>query len=161
MTLVLKLLIELIGLLTILITPNPTGQPACLEEAQLIKRFANHQTSVQRSNHLLKLRHNGIKLSLSQKRSTSFSWIEPAQRSTGRNNPDTKYRKCSVLSTSFSTCTCFVHQGRPAKNYETLHGLVSLRESSGRATRRPAEGTIPRSLLREVTYRILPPLPTM
>ena len=78
MTSVLKLLIELVGSLTILIAPNPTGQPARLEEAQLIERFANHRTSVQRSNHLLELRHDGIKLSLLQKRSISFSWIELA-----------------------------------------------------------------------------------
>ena len=65
MTSVLKLLIELVGLLTILIAPNPTGQSACLEEAQLIERFANHRTSVQHSNHLLELRHDSIKLSLS------------------------------------------------------------------------------------------------
>ena len=48
-------------------------QPARLEKAQLIKRFANHQTSTQRLNHLLELRHNGIKLLLLQKRLTSFS----------------------------------------------------------------------------------------
>ena len=47
MTLVLKLLIELIGSLTILIAPNPTDQPAHLEEAQLIERFANYRTSSQ------------------------------------------------------------------------------------------------------------------
>ena len=39
MTLVLKVLIELVGSLTILIAPNPTVQPAHLEEAQLIKRL--------------------------------------------------------------------------------------------------------------------------
>ena len=136
-------------------------QPARLEEAQLIERFANHRTSVQRSNHLLELRHDSIKLSLSQKRSTSFSWIEPAQRSTDRNNPDTQHRKCSVSSTSFSTCTCPVHPGRPAENYETLHRLVPPGKSLGRATRRPAEGTIFRLLLWEVTYGMLPLLPTM
>ena len=157
----LKLLIELVGSLTILIAPNPTGQPARLEEAQLIERFANHRTSVQRLNYLLELRHNRIKLSLSQKGSISFSWIEPARRSTGRNNPDTQHRKCSVLSTNFSTCTCPVYPGRPAENYETLHRLVSLGKSSGRATRRLAEGTISRPLLREVTYRMLPLLPIM
>ena len=64
MTSVLKLLIELIDSLTILIAPNPMGQPACLEEAQLVDGFANHQTSIQRSNHLLELRHDSIKLSL-------------------------------------------------------------------------------------------------
>ena len=112
-------------------------------------------------NHLLELRHDGIKLSLSQKRSTSFSWIEPARRSTGRNNPDTQHRKCSVSSTSFSTCTCPVYPGRPAENYETLYGLVPPGKSSGRATRRPAEGTISRPLLREVIYGMLPLLPTM
>ena len=161
MTSVLKLLIELVGSLIILIAPNPTGQPARLEEAQLIERFANHRTSVQRLNHLLELRHDGIKLSLSQKRSTSFSWIEPARRSTGRNNPDTQHRKCSVSSTSFSTCTCPVHPGRPAENYETLHRLVPLGKSSGRATRRPAEGSIFRPPLREVTYGMLPLLPKL
>ena len=136
-------------------------QPARLEEAQLIERFANHRTSVQRSNHLLELRHDGIKLSLSQKRSTSFSWIEPARRSTGRNNPDTQHRKCSVSSTSFSTCTCSLHPGRSAKNYETLHGLIPLGKSSGKATRRQAEGMISRPLLQEVIYGMLPLLPTM
>ena len=40
----LKLLIELVGSLIILIAPNPMGQPARLEEAQLIERFANHRT---------------------------------------------------------------------------------------------------------------------
>ena len=108
MTLVLKLLIELIGSFTILITLNLTGQLARLEEAQLIERFANHQTSVQHLNHLLKLRHNGIKLSLLQKRSTSFSWIKLAQKSTNKNNPDTQHHKCSISSTSFSTCTCLI-----------------------------------------------------
>ena len=136
-------------------------QPARLEEAQLIERFANHRTSVQRSNHLLELRHDGIKLSLSQKRSTSFSWIEPARRSTGRNNPDTQHRKCSVSSTSFSTCTCPVHPGRPAENYETLYGLVPLGKLSASTTRRPAEGSISRPLLREVIYGMLPLLLTM
>ena len=152
MTSVLKLLIELVGSLTILIAPNPTGQPARLEEAQLIERFANHRTSVQRSNHLLELRHDGIKLSLSQKRSTSFSWIEPARRSTSRNNPNTQYRKYSVSSTSFSTCTCPVHPRRPVENYKTLHALVSQEKSLEKATRRPAEGTISRFLLRKVIY---------
>ena len=64
MTLVLKLLIELVGFLTILITLNPMGQPVYLKEAWLIERFANHQTSVKRLNHPLKLRYNDIKLSL-------------------------------------------------------------------------------------------------
>ena len=157
----LKLLIELVGSLTILIALNLTGQLARLEEAQLIKRFANHWTSIQCSNHLLKLCHNGIKLSLLQKCSTSFSWIEPARRSTDRNNPDTQHRKCSISSTSFSTCTCPVHPRRPAENYETLHRLVPPGKLSGRATRRPAEGTISRPLLREVTYGVLPLLPIM
>ena len=47
MTFVMKLLIKLVGFLTILIAPNPMGQAARLEEAQLIKRFVNHQTSSQ------------------------------------------------------------------------------------------------------------------
>ena len=161
MTSVLKLLIELVGSLTILIAPNPTSQPACLEKVQLIERFANYQITVQRLNHLLELCHDGIKLSFSQKRSTSLSWIEPAQKSTSRNNPNTQHRKCSVSSTSFSTCICLVHPGRLAENYETLHRLVLLGKSSGRATKRPAEGSISRPLLWEVTYGILPLLPTM
>ena len=161
MTLVLKLLIELVGSFTILIAPNLTGQPACLEKAQLIKRFANHRTSVQRSNHLLELRHDGIKLSLSQKRSTSFSWIEPARRSTGRNNPNTQHRKCSVSSTSFSTCTYLIYLGRPGENYETLHGLVPPGKLLRRTIKRPAESTISRPLLQKVTYGMLPLLPTM
>ena len=134
-------------------------QLARLEEAQLIERFANHRTSVERSNHLLELRHKGIKLSLSQKRSTSLSWIEPAQRSTSRNNPDTQHHKCSVPSTS--TCTCSVYLGRLTENYETLHGLVPLGKSLGRATKRPAEDSISRPLLWEVIYEMLPLLPTM
>ena len=72
-TLVLKLLIEFVGFLTILIVPNLIGQPAHLEEAQLIKRFANDQTFVKRLNHLLELRHNSIKSLFLQKRLTSFS----------------------------------------------------------------------------------------
>ena len=90
-----------------------------------------------------------------------LSWIKPAQRSIGRNNPNTQYRKCSVSSTSFSTCTCLVYPERPAENYKTLHGLVPLGKSSGRATKRPAEGSISRPLLREVTYGMLPLLPIM
>ena len=136
-------------------------KPACLEEGQLIKHFANHWTSVQRSNYLLELFYNGIKLSLLQKHSTSFSWIEPAQRSNGRNNSYIQYRKCSVSSTSFSTCTCLIHPGRPAENYTTLHRLVPPGKSSGRATRRSAKGSIFRPLLRKVTYWMLPLLATM
>ena len=45
MTSVLKNLIELVGLLIILIAPNLTDQLACLEEAQLIKRFGNYRIS--------------------------------------------------------------------------------------------------------------------
>ena len=161
MTLVWKHLIELVGFLIILIAPNPTGQLAHLEEAQLIKRFANHQFSVQRSNHLLELRHNGIKFLLLQKRLTSFSWIKPAWRSIGRNNPNTQHCKCSVSSTSFSICTCTVYPGRPEENYETLHRLVFPEKLLEKATRRPAEGTISRPLLWEVTYKMLPLLLTM
>ena len=151
----LKLLIELIGFLTILITPNPTGQPAYLEKAQLIECFANHWTSVQYLNHLFKLCHDGIKLLFLQKRSTSFSWIKLGQRSTSKNKPDTQYRKCSVSSTNFSTCNCPVYLGRLAENYKTLHRLVPLEKLLGRSTRRPAKGTISRPLLREVTYGML------
>ena len=43
--LVLRLPIKLVGFFTILIAPNLTGQQTCLEEAQLIERFVNHQTS--------------------------------------------------------------------------------------------------------------------
>ena len=136
-------------------------QPASLEEAQLIKRFANHRTSVQRSNDLLELHHDGIKLSLLQKRSTSLSWIESAPKSTCRNNPDTQHRKFSVSSTSFSIYTCLVHPRRPAENYETLDGLVPPGKSSGRAIRRPIEGLISKPLLRKITYGMLPLLPTM
>ena len=161
MTLVLKFLIKLVGSLTILITPNPIGQPVCLEEAQLIKRFANDRIFVQCLNHLLKLRYNGIKLSLSQKRSTSLSWIELDQKSTGRNNPDTQHHKCFVSSTNFNTCTCPIHLGKPEENYETLHGLVPSGKSLGRATRRPVKGSISRLVLRKVTYGMLPLLPTM
>ena len=64
MTLVLKVMIKLVDLFTILIALNPMGQLAHLEKAQLIERFANHQTSVQRLNHLLELCHDSIKLSL-------------------------------------------------------------------------------------------------
>ena len=42
MTFVLKLLIELVGFLTVLIAANTMVQLARLEKAQLIKRFANH-----------------------------------------------------------------------------------------------------------------------
>ena len=136
-------------------------KPSRLEEAQLIKNFANHQTSVQRSNHLLELRHNGIILSLSQKRSTSLSWIELAWKSTSRNNPNTQNCKWSVSSTSFSTCTCHVNLRRPSENYKTLHRLVPLGKSSGRATRMPAEGSISRLLLWKVIYGMLPLLPIM
>ena len=154
-------MIELVGSFTILIAPNPMNQPACLEEAQLIEYFANHRTSVQHSNHLLELHHDGIKLSLLQKHSISFSWIEPAQRSIGKNNPNTQHRKCFISSTSFSTCTCSVYPGRPVENYETLHRLISLRKLSGRVTRRPAKGKISRPLLWKVTYGMLPLLQTM
>ena len=136
-------------------------QPAHLEEAQLIKCFANHQTFVQHSNHLLKLRHNGIKLLLLQKCSTSSSWIEQAWRSTSRNNPDTWYYKCSVSSTIFSTCICFVHPKRPAKNYETPYTLVLLEKLLEKATRKPGKGTISRLLLQKVIYGMLPLLSTM
>ena len=78
MTLVLKFLIELVGSFTILIVSNLTGQPAGLEETQLIECIANHRTSIQSSNYLLEFRNNGIKLSLLQKCSTTFSWIELA-----------------------------------------------------------------------------------
>ena len=60
----LKLLIELVGFFTILIALVPMGQLACLEKAQLIKRFANYQTFVKRLNHLLELCHNSFKLLL-------------------------------------------------------------------------------------------------
>ena len=60
----LKLLIELVDLFTILIAPNPISQLVYLKEAQLIKHFANYQTSIKCLNYLLKLRHNGIKLLL-------------------------------------------------------------------------------------------------
>ena len=108
-------------------------------------------------NDLFKLHYNDIKLSLLQKCSTSFNWIEPAQRSIGRNNPNTQQCQCLISSTSFSTCTytCSIHPKRPAKNYETLYKLVYLGKLSKRPIRRPAEGMIPRLLLRQVTYRIL------
>ena len=112
-------------------------------------------------NHLLELRHNGIKLSFLQKRSTSFSWIKLAERSIGRNNPDTEHRKCSISSTSFSICTYLVYLGRPVENYKTLHRLVPLRKLSGRAMKRLVEGSISRPLLQEVTYGMLPLLPIM
>ena len=107
------------------------------------------------SNHLPELCHNGIKLSLLQKRSISLSWIEQAQRSTGRNNPDNQYYNYSVSSTSFSTCTYSVNSEKPAKNYETLHELDFLRKSSGRATKKLAKGTVSRFLLRKITYGML------
>ena len=130
-------------------------KPAHLEEVQLIERFANHRTSIQRLNHLLKLRHNSIKLLLSQKCSTSFNWIKPVWRSIGSNNLNTQYCKCFVSSTSFSIYTYLVHPRKPVENYETLHGLVSLEKLSRRGTRKPAEGMISQLLLREVTYRML------
>ena len=98
---------------------------------------------------------------LLQKRSISLSWIELAQRSTGRNNSNTQNCKYSVSSTSFNTCTYLVYLGRSAENYETLYELVPLGKSLGRATRRPAEGTISRLLLWEVTYEMLLLLPIM
>ena len=67
MTSVLKLLIELVGSLTILIAPNPMSQLARLEEAQLIERFAIYRIFVQRLNYLLELCHDSIKFSLLQK----------------------------------------------------------------------------------------------
>ena len=136
-------------------------QQTYLEEAQLIKRFTNYQTSVQYLNHLLELRHDGIKLSLSQKRSTSFSQIKLAWKNISRNNPNTQHRKCFVSSNSFSIFTYPIHPEKPAENYKTLYGLILLWKSLGRATRRPAEGTISRLLLREVIYRMLLLLPTM
>ena len=54
-------MIELIGFLTILITPNAMGWLAYLKKTQLIECFANHQISVKRSNDLLELHHNNIK----------------------------------------------------------------------------------------------------
>ena len=154
-------MIGLVSLFIIFIAPNPMDQLACLEEAQLIKHFINHQTSVKHLNHMLKLRHDGIKLLLSQKCLTNFSWIELAWRSISGNNSNIKYRKCSILSSSFSTCTYLVYQKRPAKNYKTLHRLVFLEKLSKRATRRPAEDTISRHLLQKVIYSILLLLPTM
>ena len=136
-------------------------QLACLEEAKLIKRFANHWTSVQGSNHLLELCHDGIKLSLLQKYSTSFSLIKPARKNTSRKNPDIQHHKCSVPSSSFSTCTYLVYLERPSENYKTLHRLNLLEKSSERATRKPAKGMIFRPLLRKVIYRMLPLLPIM
>ena len=47
MTSVLKHLIKFIGSLTIPIALNPLDLLARLEEAQLIERFTNHQTSSQ------------------------------------------------------------------------------------------------------------------
>ena len=78
-----------------------------------------------------------------------------AQRSIGRNNPNTQHHKCSISSTNFSTYTYPVYSRKPAENYKTLHRLVSLEKSLKKAIRRPAKGTISRPLLREVTYRIL------
>ena len=136
-------------------------QPVCLEETQLIEHFANHRTSVQCLNHLLKLYHNGIKLLLLQKCSTNFSWIKPARRSTSRNNLNTQYCKCSISNINFSTYTYLVHPKKPAKNYKTLHGLVLPGKSLGRAMRRLAKGKISRLLLQKITYGMLPLLPTM
>ena len=141
MTLVLKLLIKLIDLLIILIAPNLMGPPVCLVKTQLIKSILNSL------NHLLKLRHNGIKLLLLQKYSTYFSWKKLAQKNISRNNPDTQQRICFISNTNFSTCTCPVYLRRPAENYETLHGLVSSRKLSGNTTKKPAKGIISRPLL--------------
>ena len=41
MTLVLKLLIKLVGLLTILISPNPTDRSAHLKKTKLIETLSN------------------------------------------------------------------------------------------------------------------------
>ena len=82
-------------------------------------------------------------------------------KKTGRNNPNTQNHKCSVSSTISNTCICSVYLGRSAANFENLYGLVSLRKLSARATRRLAEGTISRSLLWKVLYRMLPLLPIM
>ena len=156
-----KLLIELVDFFIILISPNPISQPACLEKAQLIKYFTNHQTSVQCLNHLLKFCYNGIKLLLLQKRSTSFSWIKPAWKTTSTNNLNTKHCKCSVSSTSFSTCSRSLYSGLPVKNYETLHTLVSSAKLLGKVTKKLAEGKISRPLLRKVIYKMLLLLPIM
>ena len=121
-----------------------------------MEHFANHQISIKRSNHLLELCYDSIKLLLSQKPSTSFSWIEPVLISTGRNNFNTKHRNCFISSTSFSTCTCTVQQKQRVENYKTLYGIVPLEKLLGRATRRPAKDTISRPLLWEVTYGMLP-----
>ena len=150
----LKRRIGLVDHLTILIALNSTAQLAYLEEAQLIERFVNYQTFVKYLNHLFKLRHDGIKLSFLQKCSTSFSWIEPTQKSNGRNNFDTQYCKCSISNINFNTCIYPVYQGRFEENYKTLHRFVLLRKLSGEATKKPAEGMISRPLLPKVIYRI-------
>ena len=103
-------------------------------------------------NHLLKLRHNRIKLSLPQKDLTSFSWIEPDQRCINRKNLDTQHRKCSVSSTNFNAYTCFIHLERHIENYKTLHRLVLTVKSSRKTIRRLTKGTISRLLLPKVTY---------
>ena len=151
----LNLLIKLIGLLIILIAPNPIGQLAYLEEVQLIKYFVNHQTSIKRSNYLLKLCLNGIKLLLLQKYLTNFSQIELAQRNNGRNNFNTQHHQYSVSSTNFITCIYPVYQKRTTENYKTLYRLVSLGKLLERAIKRLAEGTISKPLLPKVTDGIL------
>ena len=90
-----------------------------------------------------------------------FQLNRPAWKSTSKNNFDTQYCNCSISNTSFSICTCSAYPERLGENYKTLHRLVPLRKSSRRATRKSVEGMISRPLLREVTYGMLPLLPTM
>ena len=153
--------IELVGLSTILIALKPTGLPACLEEAQLMKNFIYHPASIKRSIYLLELCHNGIKLLVLQKRSTSFSSIELVWKIIDKNNLNIEHRKCSVSSTSFSIYTCSVYPRRLAENYKTLDGFVSLGKLSEKAKKRAAESTISRLPLWKVTYKMLPLLPKM
>ena len=121
------------------------------KSASSFRKSSANWTFVKRVNYLFEFRHDSIKHLLLQKCSTSFYWIKSAQRSIGRNNFNNKHHNCSISSTSFSICTYPVNLKKLPKNYETLHKLVFLGKLSWMAIKKPAESTISRPLLREVT----------
>ena len=147
MTLVLKLIVKLVGFLTILIALNPTDQPVCLEKAQLIEYLSNVQS---------------ICLSSTTMASNSHSQRKTQQASTRLNQPqEVSVETIPITSTTIalsqvpisapilalSTYSCFIHPRRLVKNYETLHRLVSLRKLSKKAMRRPVKSTVSRPII--------------
>ena len=150
----LKLLIELVGFFTILLTSNSKGQPAYLEEAQLIKPLSNVWIPCSSSAMMA---------------SISCSYKNVQQVSARSNQPKKILVKTTLTHSTASALfqvpvlvyTCLIQQRRPAENYKTLHKLVFLGKLLGKTTKKPVEGTISKLLLWEVTYKMLPLLLTI